>query len=350
MQKKMRRSMDMTLEETVNMDLSYFENSKILISGATGLIGRSIVNTLLSHKGKLPIHVVALVRNRKKAEAIFAGISNENLTFLESDVCALQAESLGVDYIVHAASMTSSRAFVDAPVEVIQTSLKGTERLLEFARSNPVKKFVYLSTMEVYGSQESDAPILESNPTNLDSTRIRSCYPESKRLCECLCSSYFAEYGVPACTVRLTQTFGPGVEYQDGRVFAEFARCVIEERDIVLHTAGDTKRNYLYTADAVNAIFTVLKSGTPGEAYNAANEDTYCSIREMAQLVADMFGKGKTHVVFQKNDNIEKFGYAPTLKMNLCAGKLRALGWKPKVGLEEAYRRMISSMQAELTV
>lgn len=340
--------MDMTLKEAVNMDLSYFENSKILISGATGLIGRSIVNTLLSHKGKLPIHVVALVRNRKKAEAIFAGISNENLTFLESDVCALQAKPLGVNYIVHAASMTSSRAFVDAPVEVIQTSLKGTERLLEFARSNPVKKFVYLSTMEVYGSPESDAPILESNPTNLDATRIRSCYPESKRLCECLCSSYFAEYGVPACTVRLTQTFGPGVEYQDGRVFAEFARCVIEERDIVLHTAGDTKRNYLYTADAVNAILTVLKSGTPGEAYNAANEDTYCSIREMAQLVADMFGKGKTHVVIQKSDNIEKFGYAPTLKMNLCAGKLRALGWNATVGLHEMYSAMIEDMRKNI--
>ena len=116
---------------------------------------------------------------------------------------------------------------------------------------------------------------------------VRSSYPESKRLCESLCSAYASEYGVPAKVVRLTQTFGVGVSYNDGRVFAEFARCAIEGRDIVLKTKGQTKRNYIDIDDAVNAIFTVLLKGVAGEAYNVANEDTYCSIYEMANMVAE---------------------------------------------------------------
>ena len=76
------------------------------------------------------------------------------------------------------------------------------------------------------------------------------------------------------------------MEYNDGRVFADFARCVIEKRDIILKTKGETKRSYLYTEDAVCAILTVMLNGESGQAYNVANEETYCSIYEMAQLVA----------------------------------------------------------------
>lgn len=75
---------------------------------------------------------------------------------------------------------------------------------------------------------------------------------------ECICKAYSVQYRLPINIVRLTQTFGPGVEYNDGRVFAEFARCLVEHRDIILHTKGETKRNYLYTADAVRAILIVL--------------------------------------------------------------------------------------------
>lgn len=125
---------------------------------------------------------------------------------------------------------------------------------------------------------------------------VRACYPESKRMCENLCACYMKEYGVPVNIVRLTQTFGPGVEYDDGRIFAELARCVIEKRDIVLHTKGETKRNYLFTKDAVNAIITVLLHGENGQAYNAANEETYCSILEMANMVAKKCGKGDIKV------------------------------------------------------
>ena len=177
---------------------------------------------------------------------------------------------------------------------------------------------------------------------------VRSCYPESKRMCESLCASYASEYGVPAKVVRLTQTFGPGVAYNDGRVFAEFARCAIEGRNIVLNTKGETKRNYLYTEDAANALFTVLAKGVPGEAYNAANEETYCTIYEMACLVAKECAGGKIEVEVRERADAAKLGYAPTLHMNLDASKLRSLGWEPQVGFVDMYKNTIQAMSDSL--
>lgn len=317
-------------------------NSKILVTGATGLVGSAIVKKLLEQGNN---KVVALVRNSEKAEKIFADYETDNLEIMISDICDLKPETVGVDYIIHAASQTSSKAFVNQPVETINTAIKGTTAILEFARVNPVKSFVYLSSMEVYGLPVTDEKIYEDHSTNLDTMAVRSCYPESKRMCENICVSYFSEYDVPVKIVRLTQTFGPGVAYNDGRVFAEFARCAIEGRDIVLKTKGETKRNYLYLEDAVDAILAVLLKGENGNAYNAANEDTYCSIYEMAKLVAEKCSNKKISVIIEENEDIAKLGYAPTLKMNLSTEKLKRLGWKAKVGLSDMFEIMIQDMR-----
>lgn len=202
---------------------------------------------------------------------------------------------------------------------------------------------MYLSTMEIYGTPGKGVRITEENCGQFDTTTIRNCYPLGKQCCENLCCSYLAEYRVPVKIARLTQTFGPGVNYHDGRIFAEFARCAIEHRNIVLKTRGETERAYLYTEDAVYAILTILLKGEIGQAYTAANEETYCSIYEMASLVAVKYG---IQVEIREQD-ITSQGYADTQYMNLDTAKLQKLGWKPQVGLEEMYDRMIQSMKIE---
>ncbi len=254
-----------------------------------------------------------------------------------------QSRSSAASDVYKRQSQTSSKAFVNEPVETIMTAIQGTKNMLDIASKSSCSGFVYLSSMEVYGTPLTDEKIYEDRPSNLNVMEVRTCYPESKRMCENLCVSYSSEYDVPAKVVRLTQTFGTGVQYNDGRVFAEFARCVVEGRNIVLKTKGETKRNYLYTADAVTAILTVLLDGEPANAYNAANEETYCSIYEMACEVAKLNEKG-IEVVIEENNDLSKFGYAPTLKMNLSTDKLKALGWKPAYNLLDMYSRMIKTM------
>jgi len=321
------------------------KGKKVLVTGATGLIGQAIIKRLLSENQVLsePVQIAALIRNPEKGRKIF-GEDYDKLIVVEFTMEELPITDEGYDYIIHAAANTSSKAFIGDPVGVINGLVAGTQRVLELGKVNQVESLVYLSSMEVYGTPSDDTKITEQSASNLNTMEARSSYPEGKRLCENLCASYASEYGVNAKVVRLTQTFGPGVQYDDGRVFAEFARCAIEHRDIVLKTKGETKRNYLYIDDAVDAILTVLLKGEKSEAYNAANEETYCSIYEMAKLVAEKCAGGSIDVKIEEAD-INQFGYAKTLHMNLDTRKLRNLGWSPKVGLKSMFDYLIESMK-----
>lgn len=330
-----------------NIPWHRLDGRTVLISGATGLIGRTLTNAILAYGQTVdkPPRVVALVRSPEKAAAMF----REQLD--RGDALALRVwraeEPLDwcgeTDYIVHCASQTSSMGFVEQPVETIATAYLGTDQLLRLARDKESKGFVYLSSMEVYGTPGTDEKIPESRVGLIDPLTVRNCYPESKRLCESLCAGYASEYRVPATIARLTQTFGPGVQPEDRRVFAEFARKAMSKENIVLHTKGETKRNYVYTADAVRAILTILLRGAPGQAYNVANEDTYCTIYEMACMVAQEVAGGEIRVRCEPEESLERYGYAPVLHMNLDCTRLKALGWKPQVGLREMFERMIAA-------
>lgn len=329
----------------MNNLLDKIEGSTILVTGATGLIGRNIINEIIKYNivSKGSINIVALVRSKEKAKRVF-GENCEKLSLIIGDITEVNLLNVKADYIIHAASQTSSKGFISNPVETINVSFEGTKHLLEFARTQKLKRFIYLSTMEVYGTPKTDEKIRELFATNLDTMKVRSCYPESKRMCENLCVSYATEYDVPINVLRLTQTFGKGVEYNDSRVFAEFARCVIENKNIILKTKGETKRSYLNVKDAVNAIFKIMISDVAGQVFNVANENTYCSIREMAEMVANNIAEERISVNFELNED-DSLGYAPKLCMNLDTAKLKRLGWEANYSLEDTFIEMILWMR-----
>lgn len=323
----------------------------VLVTGATGLIGSQVVWALahMNRLGRADVKILAFVRSREKAEKAFGPLLEEgHLSLLVGDINAPIAVDGPVDYVIHGASATSSQYFVSHPVETIYTALDGTRHVLELARDKKVKGFVYLSSLEVYGTPAADAGLIdESYSGYLDPMQVRSSYSEGKRMVECLCASFTAEYGVPVKVARLSQTFGPGVQYDDGRVFAEFARCAIEKRNIVLHTAGRTVRSYCYTKDAVDALLTILLRGETGQAYNVTNMDTAMSISEMADLVCRAFPQAGIQVEFDMPKDLASFGYNPEMVIRLDSHKLESLGWKATVGMEDMYRRLVLSMQEQ---
>ena len=313
-----------------------------IVTGSTGLIGSALVKTLAANGDA----VVAAARNIEKARRIFGGLKGVEIVewdvtrpFDKSLLPLPAIESPSSACLVHAAAETASRGFVERPVETIGTILDGTRNVLEFARTARIGKVVFLSTMEVYGAPTTD-PVTESDFGVLDPAAVRSSYPEAKRLAENLCAAYAKEHGVDVSIARLTQTFGPGVVRGDTRVFAQFAEAVLVKRDIVLHTEGRTARCYCYIDDAVSAIATLAEKGTAGEAYNVANPATYCTIREMAEMLAAAHPPTRVVVDLAGADGR---GYAPEFRMRLSTTKLESLGWRPRVGLLEAYERLISS-------
>ena len=289
-----------------------------LITGSTGLIGAALVRKFAADGHA----VLAAARNVGKAKAMFAGL--ENVRVVEWDVTHPAAFEIGsVDFLVHAASETSSRAFVEDPDGVRRVIVEGTRNVLEFAKAAQVKSMVYLSTFEVM----------------LGLKGVRASYPDAKLAAEELCRAS----GLNVSIARLAQTFGEGVRYDDGRVFAEFARAILEKRDIVLKTEGTTARCYCYLGDAVEAIRVLLEKGGRGEAYVVANEDTYCTIREMAERLIAAHPESGSKLVIDTTD-VAARGFAPPFQMKLDSSPLRALGWAPKVGLVEMYDRMMGAM------
>ncbi len=323
--------------------------SRILITGATGLIGSLTAKACMEynkiHDDK--ITVVGLIRNEKKAEEVFKeNLEDADLQLVTGDLRQPLEIPGTVDYILHTASVTTSKLFVDQPVETIETSYRGTRHVLELAKEKHCKGMVYLSSMEMYGRpDESLEKVTETDLGYIDILNVRSSYSEGKRISECLCAAYADEYQVPVCIARLAQTFGAGVLKSDHRVYAQFARSAVKGEDIVLHTEGKSNGNYCYTTDVIRALALLLQKGEKGQAYNVCNEETTTTIAEMARMVAEEFGQGKSKVVFDIPEDARTYGYAPDVKMHLDAGKLRSLGWEPQYGLKEMYQRLIAGMK-----
>ena len=315
-----------------------------LITGATGLIGSVMTKCLLelNRQKDLGIKVIAVVRSLEKAQKVFAEEAAQ-IKFYQLGLTEIGIDSIRdhVDYVVHLASPTASRYFVEHPVETLRTAVEGTTAVLVYAKEAKVESVVYASSLETYGSNHTDEWLNEDFQGYVNPLEVRSSYNIGKRTCECLCHAYAEEYGVNVTIARMTQTFGAGVEYNDGRVFAQFARKAIEGQNIELHTTGATSRMYCYTTDAVSAMLYLLLLGEKGEAYNIANKDSYISIRDMAQLVREEFNPNIEVVIAPK----EGQGYAPETRLRLETSKIEALGWKPKYNLKDMFKRLLNSMQ-----
>ena len=346
----MKDVLEEDFDKITKRDISWdaLRNSSFVITGATGLIGSLIVKYLLyaNRTMNFGANIYAVVRNVEKADKIFAEEKTDALTYVVADLTKEKVNCEGdCDYIVHAAAVTASKVMVSDPVGTICTSIDGTEKMLQLAVEKKAKAFIYISSMEIYGQPTVGGKTAEKDLGYVDIENVRSCYPEGKRMCECLCTAYAAQYGVNVISARLAQTFGAGILPTENRVFAQFARSVMRGENIVLHTTGESEGNYVYTADAIAAIMTLLVKGKAGEAYNIANEDSHITIRNMAELVAREIAGEKIQVVIDIPEDSVSLGYAPPVKLWLDASKMRELGWKPEIGLVEAYKRMICWMK-----
>lgn len=321
-------------------DFGGMNMQQYLITGAAGHIGSMLAKKLLSNGAAVDV----IVRDPSRldmeilssTEPIQADITNREAIFRITKK---------YDHIIHCAAPTDSAYMVSHPVEVIDAIVNGTEHVLNLAERCDAKSFVYISSMEVYGqiSCPKGKRAAEHEMGHIDASNIRSCYPIAKLMAENLCHSYYKEYGVPVKIARLAQTFGTGVKAKDNRVYMQFARAVVEHRDIILRTQGRSIGNCCASEDTVNAILTILEKGQNGETYNVVNEANTMSIREMAQLVAEHVAGGSIAVKIEETSSVNK--YAPDTGLRMSSAKLEKLGWKATKGIVEMYMDVIKELK-----
>ena len=314
-----------------------------LITGATGLIGSILTKCLLALnlKYNLEIKLLCPVRSAKKSKQVFQAQYDESI-FIQGDLLEyLRNLKVKSNYIIHCASPTASKYFIEHPVETYTTAIDSTRVLLEYMRVYGGESMVYVSSLESYGAILDDAEIVKEDAQGyINPLEVRSSYSMGKRATECMCYLYASEFGVPVKIARLTQTFGAGVSSEDNRVFAQFARSVVENNNVIIHTTGESAKPYCYTIDCISAILYILLCGKRGEAYNVANESTYISIKDMAELLIDRFNP-KIKLIYEPHENM---GYAPITKLRLSTLKLKSLGWRPQYNLCQMFDRYIKSI------
>lgn len=327
------------------IDWEAFRNSTVLISGGNGFLPAYMVESLLFlNTFSYKLRVLVLVRNIEKSHQRFAHYLNDSsLVFIHQDVCDEIKIAEPVDYIIHAASQASPKFYGIDPVGTLSANVLGTINLLEFARKQSLKSFLYFSSGDVYGQvSEEMIPIKESVYGYMDPLDVRSCYGESKRMGENICVSYFHQYKIPTKIVRPFHTYGPGMSLDDGRVFADFVADVLADRDICLHSDGSASRAFCYLSDATIGFFKVLLEGKNGEAYNIGNPNEELSILSLAELLVSLYPE-KGLKVFISQTVKTNYIKSPIKRNSPDIGKMNKLAWQPIVCAKDGFDRTIKS-------
>ena len=316
---------------------------RFLITGATGLIGVCLIDALMKYNQQgANVMVYAVGRSKEKAaERLGEYYNDEHFQFIEQDVRQPLPSLLNVDYIIPLASNTHPLAYSQFPIETIEINVKGAEYALQKATECGAI-VLYPSTVEVYGNARGEDVFFEEYTGQLNLSTARSCYTESKRVCEALCQSYIAERGANVKIIRLSRIFGSTMLMSDSKASSQFIIKALNGEDIVLKSKGEQFFSYTYVADAVCAMLHVLINGKNGVPYNISSEKCNVHLKDFAKACANWIGKD---VVFDLPSETERKGFSVAMQAILDNQRLKEIGWSSNYDFEAAINRTLNILK-----
>jgi dTDP-glucose 4,6-dehydratase/UDP-glucuronate decarboxylase len=337
-------------------ELPELAGRRLLITGGAGFLGYYLVQTITHWNATAPVgrRVDLTVWDN-----FFRGVPDW-LAGLEGTP-GLRVERVNLidplpegvepfDWVIHAAGIASPMIYRRYPLETIDANINGLRNLLEWGRrqadaGRPLRGFLFYSSSEIYGDPTADAiPTPEAYRGNVSCTGPRACYDESKRFGETIGTIYARHHGLPVTIARPFNNYGPGLKITDGRVIPDFARCILEGRDIVMHSDGSPTRTFCYAADAVAGYYKVLVRGRPAEAYNVGVEEPEVSMRELAERLRDLgrelVGYGG-RVITAPSAEADYLVDNPNRRCPVITKARSELGYAPGIGLDEGLRRSL---------
>ena len=303
---------------------------RILVTGGAGFIGSNFVRHWLHAHPADRITVLDLLTYAGNLENIEEFVHGGKIRFVKGDIGdAALADRLakGQDAVFHFAAETHVDRSILDPQVFLKTNILGTHALLEAARKHKIKRFVFVSTDEVYGSIKK-GKFREDDPLEPNSP-----YSVSKAAADLLCRSYWVTYGLPVLITRCCNNFGP---YQfPEKVIPLFITNLAEGKKVPLYGKGLNVREWIHARDHCSAIDAVFRKGKPGEAYNIGSGVEMSNL-ELARNILKLFGRSADWIEYVKDRPGHDFRYA------LDSSKVRRLGWKPRYDFKEALWQTIS--------
>jgi len=300
---------------------------KILVTGGCGFIGTNFVR--LVYRARPDWEIVNLDKltyagNRSNLKDLE---KSPRYRFVKGDICspstALRAMR-GCDYVAHFAAESHVDRSILRPDEFLKTNVTGTMVLMRAAQEAGVKRFLHVSTDEVYGDIPAPAHSVESDPLWPNSP-----YAASKAASDHLARSFHRTYGLPVMVTRASNNFGP-YQYPE-KVLPLWITNLLEDDPIPMYGDGGQVRDWLFVEDHARALLLVLESGQPGEIYNVGGTRS-CTNLELAKGLLQALGKdaGLIRRVQDRPGHDRRYA--------LDCSKLKALGWKTETGFDAALK------------
>jgi dTDP-glucose 4,6-dehydratase len=298
----------------------------MLVTGGAGFIGSNFIRHMLAEHPETPIVNLDALTYAGNPESLRDVADNPNYTFVQDDICDPAAVAAvfshhPIETVVHfAAESHVDRSITDGSA-FVRTNVLGTFTLLDRAQKHGVRRFIHVSTDEVYGSTPS------GSFRETDNLNPSSPYSSSKAGSDLLARSFFITHGLPVIVTRCTNNYGP---YQfPEKLIPLFATNLLEGKKVPVYGTGKNIRDWLYVLDHCRAIDFVLSHGEPGEVYNIGGGAEKTNL-EITEKILELLGKDGSMIEYVPDRKGHDFRYS------LDFGKLRALGWEPAYTFDDA--------------
>ncbi len=311
--------------------LEALRGARIFVTGGTGFFGRWLLGSLARASRRYDLHAVVLTRDAQAFQRAAPGLANDPaIKLVEGDVRTFEAPGGSFTHVIHAATDTSATADQDS-LTLADTIVRGSVRVLEFARTSGVRRMLYVSSGAVYGPQP---PTLEWMPESFEGAPPvldgGSVYGQAKRLAEQLCLAQASADFAPVIA-RGFAFVGPGLPLDGHFAIGNFIADAVAGRPILIRGNGETVRSYLYAGDLAAWLLTLLAHAPAGSVYNVGSDQAY-ALREVATCVsAHAPGRPLVSILGQTGDGARQ-RYVPAIT------KARGLGLDVWTSLDEAIR------------
>ena len=307
---------------------------KILVTGGAGFIGANLCRRLVEEG-----HQVTCLDNLCSGtlENIRDLAERPNFTFIRQDV--VHPIDLPADQIYHLACPASPVHYQKDPVQTGKASVLGALNVLELARKTGAR-VLFSSTSEIYGDPLMH-PQKEEYWGNVNPNGIRSCYDEGKRMSETFFFDYHRQYGVDIRVVRIFNTYGPGMQKDDGRVVSNFIVQALHGEDLTCYGDGLQTRSLCFVSDTLDALQRMMNTENVTGPVNVGNPDEK-TVLEIARKILNATGSS-SRIVFLPIPADD-----PKLRCPDITRAKALLNWEPQISLDEGLARTVAFFSAQL--